>query len=215
MYDFARGPLVWIAFLIFFGGSAYRIISTIMLARKDKVILPYMHAKSGMRSIVHWLIPFGSRNMRLRPFFTLMSFLFHACLLLTPILTLGHVALWEESWGVSWWHLPDSLSTLMTFIVVAGGVVFVLRRLADPTVRLVTTASDFLVVLIVIAPFVTGLMAYYQLFDYKTVITIHMWTGALWLAAVPFTKIAHMLFFPLTRAYMGSEFGYVRNARDW
>ncbi len=215
MYDFTRGPLVWIAFLIFFGGSVYRIISTIVLAKKDKVVLPYMRTKYGLRSIVHWLIPFGSRNMRLRPFFTAMSFLFHACLLLTPIFTLGHIALWEESWGVDWWHLPDSLSTLMTFIVVAGGVVFALRRLADPTVRLVTSASDFVVVLIVIAPFVTGLMAYYQLFDYRTIITIHMWTGAVWLASVPFTKIAHMLFFPLTRAYMGCEFGYVRNARDW
>jgi hypothetical protein len=32
---------------------------------------------------------------------------------------------------------------------------------------------------------------------------------------IPFTRIAHMLFFPLTRAYMGSEFGYVRGTRDW
>jgi hypothetical protein len=42
-----------------------------------------------------------------------------------------------------------------------------------------------------------------------------MWTGALFLGMIPFTRIAHMLYFPLTRAYMGSEFGYVRNAKDW
>jgi nitrate reductase gamma subunit len=59
------------------------------------------------------------------------------------------------------------------------------------------------------------LMAYYQLFPYDTIVTVHIWTGALWLAMIPFTRIAHMLYFPLTRAYMGSEFGYVRNARDW
>ena len=64
-------------------------------------------------------------------------------------------------------------------------------------------------------PFVTGLMAYYQVFDYRTMVIIHMWTGAIWLAMIPFTRIAHMLYFPLTRAYMGCEFGYVRNSRDW
>jgi hypothetical protein len=42
-----------------------------------------------------------------------------------------------------------------------------------------------------------------------------MWSGALWLMIIPFTRIVHMLFFPFTRAYMGNEFGYVRNARDW
>ena len=41
MYDFSRGPLVWIAFIVFFGGSIYRIVSTIMTAKKDKVVLPF------------------------------------------------------------------------------------------------------------------------------------------------------------------------------
>jgi nitrate reductase gamma subunit len=153
--------------------------------------------------------------MRLRPAFTLLSFLFHICLLLTPILTVAHVMLWEESWGVSWWTLPDTLSKVMAIIVLCGGLTFALRRIANPTVRFVTSASDFVLVLLVLAPFATGLMAYYQLFDYQTIVIIHMWTGAIWLAMIPFTRIAHMLFFPLTRAYMGSEFGFVRGTRDW
>ena len=62
---------------------------------------------------------------------------------------------------------------------------------------------------------VTGLLAFYQVFHYQTIVIIHMWTGAIFLAMVPFTRIAHMLFFPVTRAYMGSEFGKVRHARDW
>ena len=35
------------------------------------------------------------------------------------------------------------------------------------------------------------------------------------LLAIPFTRLSHMLFSPFTRAYMGSEFGKVRMARDW
>ena len=103
----------------------------------------------------------------------------------------------------------------MAFIVILGGLAFVLRRVANPTVRFVSSAGDFLLVVLVLAPFVTGLMAFYQIFDYRTVITIHQCAGAAWLAAIPFTRIAHMLYFPLTRAYMGCEFGFVRHARDW
>ncbi|MBU0984173.1 MAG: respiratory nitrate reductase subunit gamma [candidate division Zixibacteria bacterium] len=215
MYEFSRGPLVWIAFAILFVGSVYRIVSAIVLARKDKVVLPYMKWKFSLRSLFHWSLPFGSHNMRIRPAFTVLSFLFHGCLLLTPLLTLGHVALVRESWGISWWSLPDGLSTMMTILVIIVGVFFVLRRIADPTVRFVTSYLDFVLVILVLAPFVTGLMAYYQVGNYETVMIVHMWAGAIWLAMIPFTRIAHMLFFPLTRAYMGCEFGHVRSARDW
>ena len=215
MYEFSRGPLVWIAFGILLVGGVYRVVSVAKLAKKDKVVWPYMRWKFGLRSIMHWLIPYGSANMRMRPVFTLVSFLFHICLLLTPILTAAHVFLWKESWKISWWTLPDTLSKVMVIIVLFGGLVFVVRRIANPTVRFVTTAADYVLVVLVLAPFATGLMAYYQMFDYQTIVIIHMWTGAIWLAMIPFTRIVHMLFFPLTRAYMGSEFGFVRNAKDW
>ena len=215
MYEFSRGPLVWIAFGILLVGGLYRVVSVAKLAKKDKVVWPYMRWKFGLRSIMHWLIPYGSANMRMRPAFTLVSFLFHICLLLTPILTAAHVFLWKESWKISWWTLPDTLSKVMVIIVLFGGLVFVVRRIANPTVRFVTTAADYVLVVLVLAPFATGLMAYYQMFDYQTIVIIHMWTGAIWLAMIPFTRIVHMLFFPLTRAYMGSEFGFVRNAKDW
>jgi len=102
----------------------------------------------------------------------------------------------------------------MAVYVVAMGVLFALRRIAEPTVRFVTFLGDYVILALVLAPFVTGLMAHYQVFDFETIITLHIWTGALWLMAIPTTRLAHIFFFPLTRAYMGSEFG-VRGAKDW
>jgi len=215
MYDFARGPLVWIALAVFILGSIYRLVSMYFLARKDKVVIPYMNLKYGARSIMHWVVPFAAKNMRMRPFFTVLSFLFHICLIMTPIVALGHVMLWDESWGISWWSPPEQITNIMTIIVVVTGLFFILRRLADPTVRYVSSIKEYLLLILVLAPFVTALMAYYQVFDYNVMIIIHMWTGALWLMAIPFTWLSHMLFFPLTRAYMGSEFGFVRHSRDW
>lgn len=215
MYEFSRGPLVWMAFAVFFFGLVYRLIATLMLAKKDKVIYPYMKSKFALRSIAHWIVPFGSRNMRMKPAFTILSFLFHICLLLVPIFTLGHVMSWQESWGASWWMMPPSLSLIMTILVVVVGVFFGMRRLADPAVRYVTSLSDFILLIIIMAPFVTGLLAHYQALQYETIMILHLWSGALWLCVIPFTRVVHMLMFPLTRGYMGCEFGYVRHSRDW
>jgi nitrate reductase gamma subunit len=215
VYAFARGPLVWIAFLIFILGSLYQLISMIRLAKKDKVVLPYFSVKYGLRSLIHWIVPYGSRNMRLQPIFTFISFAFHICLIAVPIFLTAHNVLWRESFGISPPSFPELLTDIMTVIVIAGGVFFIFRRILSPTVRNVTFKSDYLLIAIVLAPFVTGFAAYHQWFDYDVMIVLHIWTGALWLAAIPFTRIVHMIFFFFSRMFMGSEFGAVRNAKDW
>ena len=81
--------------------------------------------------------------------------------------------------------------------------------------RYVTSFSDYGILAIVAAPFVTGLIAYYQWFGVELFSILHILAGEIMLVAIPFTRLSHMLFAPLTRAYMGSEFGGVRDARDW
>jgi nitrate reductase gamma subunit len=103
----------------------------------------------------------------------------------------------------------------MTLIVIAACVFFLVRRLVNPEVKYVTSASDYILLAIVAAPFITGFLAYYQWFDYQTLMVLHIFAGEVMLVAIPFTRLSHMLFAPLTRAYMGSEFGGVRHARDW
>ena len=215
MYEFVRGPLVWIAFIGFFGGMAYRFITMARLAKKDKVVYPTFSAKYGLRSLFHWVVPFGGRKMQLNPFYTLLSYAFHFCVLVTPFFLMGHAVLWQESWGIRWWSLPESVADTMTLVVIVACIFFMIRRLVRPEVRNVSYPSDFLLALLVMAPFLTGYIAHQQWFSYTTMIIIHGFSGALWLLAIPWTRLGHMLWFAFTRAYMGSEFGAVRHARDW
>ena len=90
-----------------------------------------------------------------------------------------------------------------------------MRRIRQPEVRFVTSASDFVILAIVAMPFITGFLAYHQWFNYKVFLILHILSGEVMLAAIPFTRLSHMIFSPFTRAYMGSEFGGVRRARDW
>jgi len=103
----------------------------------------------------------------------------------------------------------------MTLIVIACCVFFLVRRLVSPEVKFVTDASDFVILAIVAAPFVTGFLAYHQWFAYRFFMILHILSGEIMLAAIPFTRLSHMLFSPFTRAYMGSEFGKIRHAKDW
>jgi nitrate reductase gamma subunit len=216
LYTFVTGPLAWLAFIVFIGGSLYRVVSMLMLvSRKEKFIFSYMSVRYSLRSILHWMTPFATVNMRRHPAMTVVTFAFHFCLLFTPIFLLSHVVLWEKAWNVRWWTLPDAVADIMALVVVAGCVFFLGRRLVRSEVRFLTTASDYLILAMVALPFVSGFLAYHQWFAYRFFFILHVVSGEIMLMAIPFTRLSHMLFAPFVRAYTGSEFGKIRHARDW
>jgi nitrate reductase gamma subunit len=216
MYEFVTGPLVWISFIIFFIGMIVKTVSLIRLAKeKDKVVFDHLDAGWSIRSIVFWLIPFGSRSMREKPVLTAFSFTFHICLLATPIFLLAHNTLWDERWGFSWWSLSETAADTMTVIFLVAAIGLVIRRVTQPEVRIITTAYDFLLMLIAAAPFITGFLAYHQWGPYKAMLIIHILCGEIMLIAIPLTKLSHMILFFLTRAHIGSEMGQRREAKTW
>lgn len=215
-YNFVTGPLAWAAFVVFIAGSLYRLINMLYLVnKKEKFIYTYMSFKYSLRSIFHWITPFATVNWKKHPVLTIVTFAFHLCLIITPVFLLSHAILWDESWNISLWTLSDGVADMMTLVVVGSCIFFLVRRLASPEVQFVTTASDYAILAIVAAPFITGFIAYHQWINYPFFMILHIISGEIMLVAIPFTRLSHMLFSPFTRAYMGSEFGGVRGAKDW
>lgn len=216
LYNFVSGPLVWVAFTVFIGGCIYRLASMgLLAAKRDSAVYVYASPYYAMRSIVRWLTPFGTTNMRLHPAMTIVTFVFHFCLLAAPIFVYAHIALINESWNLSWWHLPDGAADFMSFVVVGACVFFLIRRMKSPEVKFLTSTSDYVILAIVAAPFVTGFWTYHQWPGYQLSGILHILSGEIMLMAIPFTRLSHMIFFPFTRGYIGSEFGAVRHVQDW
>jgi nitrate reductase gamma subunit len=216
IYTFVTGPLVWVAFLVFIGGLAGKFVYLTSLAKnKDPYVFSYLSLKYALRSIFMWLIPFSTRSMRINPVMTIVTFAFHICLIITPIFLLAHVIMFEEAWGVSWWTLPDAVADVMTWVVLAGIVFFVVRRRIVPEARYVTGPKEFVILALVALPFLTGFLAYHQIFDYQTMIILHVLAGEAMLVAIPFTWLSHVMLYPMIRGYMGSEFGAERHVKDW
>ncbi len=216
IYNVVTGPLVWVAFLVFICGSLYRLNGMISLVnKKEKFIWSYMSLKYSLISIAHWIIPFGTASWRMRPVLTIMTFSFHICLLILPLFLSAHVIMVNDAWGISWPTLSDGAADAMTIIVIIGGLFFLSRRLLQRDVRYLSSFSDYILIIIAVMPFISGFIADQQFGDYRFWLVLHILSGEIMLMAIPFTRLTHMIYAIFTRAYLASEFGKVRHAKDW
>jgi nitrate reductase gamma subunit len=163
-----------------------------------------------VRSILFWLFPYGTHSWRNNPWFTLWVFLMHIGLLLTPVFLVGHNVLMRERLGISLWTMPDGLADFLTIAVIVSVIFLTLRRIALPEVRLMTTAYDYLLLAIAVAPFITGFIAFHGASDYRFWIIAHVLSGEIFLVAIPLTKLSHFILFFLSRAQLGMDYGIKR-----
>jgi nitrate reductase gamma subunit len=219
MYDFIRGQLISIAFVIFILGLIFQLIQFFKLTRKKEWVYPPLEIKSEKKSARRWVrICLASLNGTLwktDPLMTIMTSVFHVFLIVAPIFLLGHNILLDQSWGLGLWSLPESITDVLTVVVLICVAFFLARRLFLARVRAITTLYDYVILLIALAPFLTGYFAYHQWFNYDTVMTLHILAGELMLITIPFTKLGHMLFFFLYRFLIGNEYSFAKGARAW
>ena len=214
-YELARGPCAWISFIIFISGSLYRIVFTLMKGHQHKFLYPRNSIKGGIKSIIYGILPFGSFYMRRHWVLTIITVIFHLCVLTIPVFLLAHVVLWYESWRILFWNIPERLADIMTIAVICACLFFFARRLIVPEVKHVSRTDDFILLLLILTPFLTGFLAVHQWGPYRPMLISHIISGEILLAIIPFSQLGHMLLFWLSRGYMGAEFSKAVKAGDW
>ena len=215
MYEFLTGPVLWLSFLIFFIGLIVRVVWYLrgLSWQMDRVAYT-QHVSHGikgaLRSIVSWLLPFGTKRWKSRPGMTILVFVFHIGLVFTPIFLLAHNIILQERWGISWFTLPGSVADILTIGVIVSAIFLVLRRVALSEVRILTSAYDYLLLAISVAPFVTGFLASQKVAGYDFWLYAHIISGQIMLIAIPFTKLSHIVLFFLSRGQLGMDYGIKR-----
>lgn len=214
-YDLVSGPLAWFAFLVFFIGMIVRSVLYVkgLDSRIDGIsygVNTSYGIKTAVKSVFYWLLPFGSRSWRIHPLMTILTFIFHISLLLTPFFLLAHNIILKERWGIWLFTIPESTADLLTIAVIVCALVLLLRRIVLKEVRIITKASDYLVLIIAVAPFVTGLFAFHQASNYQLWLIAHIISSEIMLIAVPFTKLSHCFLFFFTRVQLGMDYGIKR-----
>ncbi|MEJ2724365.1 MAG: nitrate reductase [Deltaproteobacteria bacterium] len=212
-YSFVEGPLLWIAFMTFIIGTAIRIVMFLGLSlKRDKVIYRYFSWKYVFATLGRWLLPLN-KDVGKNPVFAVLVYLFHICLIVVPIWFSGHIVLWEESrFGWSWRAIPESWADWMTLLLLAIAVFFFLRRLLSPDIRLLSTLSDYLLIVVTALPFMTGYFLSHGTLDSIAFLgdnmqLIHMLAGELMLILIPLTRLSHAVLFFFSRGATGIEMG--------
>lgn len=211
--SFAEGPLLWIAFLVFIMGTLIRMAQFIFVARtKDKPLYNYFSVKYILSTLARWLLPLNV-TVKKNPVFIICVYLFHICLIVVPIWLAGHVSLWEESrFGWSWSSIPDKWADWMTLLLLAIAIFFILRRALLPDLRLLTTAGDYLLIVVTVLPFLTGYFLTHGTVDSIKFLgdnmrLFHVLSAEFVLILIPFTRLSHSVLFFFSRAASGIEFG--------
>lgn len=211
MYQFVTGPLAWLAFIIFFVGCIYRLVWYVrgLNWQLDRVSYRYNVSygiKGALRSIFFWLVPFGTHSWRAKPGFTVLFFVFHIGLIVTPLFLQAHNILLKERWGISLWSMSDKTADILTVAMLLAALCIILRRIALAEVRIISTAKDYLVLAIAVAPFITGFLAMHAGFG----LIAHIICAEIMLVAIPFTKLSHFVLFFASRAQLGMDYGIKR-----
>jgi nitrate reductase gamma subunit len=219
IYLFLTGPLFWITLGICLIGLTVRVILYIrglnwQLDRVAYGAYPKLGIIGALRSIGFWLLPFGTRGWRQQPFMTLLFFGFHAGVILVPLFLLAHNQFMAEKIGVSFrWTLGSRMADFLSWAVVVCALLLLIRRLILPQVRILTTSNDMLILALATSPFITGLLARYEVGNYSFWLLAHILSGELLLVAIPFTKLSHIVLFFATRAQLGMDYAIKRGGK--
>lgn len=224
LYHLARGPLVWISIIVCVVGTVIRSWRLLSLTRTYQVgdgidfgppRKPQKASRFSLEDLPELIEKLKLTVLGTSPVTIVVSFVFHCCLIIVPIFLLAHNLLIEDAIGFSLFSFSERTADILTIVFLLCGVYFLSRRLFLPRVRAITTFYDYVILFITVAPFLTGFLAYYQFFDYRTIITLHMLAGELMLVAIPFTKVFHMIFFFVGRFVLVNQHTIGKGSRTW
>lgn len=217
VYDLARGPLVWTALIVFITGSAIQIYRmwTLTVAAKPLENVPRPLKREIKQQKLPLLVRLRLSIAGTSPVTIIVTAIFHLCLAITPLFVLAHHILIDNAFGVSFFSFPEYFADILTILVIAGAGYFLLRRIFIERVRIISSFRDYLLLALAAGPFITGALAYHQIFDYKLVVMLHMLCGELLLMAIPFTRLTHMFFFFIFRLAVAGEYSLGWGKRTW
>ena len=187
---YIEGPLLWFSFILtttlIFARSTLAF-SAILLRTHDR----FLGWKNNFSNFLRLLLPYHKAAV-LRPAYFSIRLIYHVCLFVVPVWFSGHIVLWEESrFEWTWTPLPDMWIDWMTLAVLLLTFFFLLKRCLVKHVRIHSTASDYLLLIITGLPFLTGYFLTHGTLDFFPILsdylfTMHVLSGEIFLLAACF-----------------------------
>lgn len=207
--EFVSGPLFRLCFMIMvlgflrnLGVAVAGMIQAYMRAGDKNV--PVGEA---IKRTLAWLLPIT--HYRMKFLFSLASFLFHLSFILVAVFLFEHVQLWKHATGVSWPSLPKSLADNLALLGIITCVIIFFDRLTSVQTRYISRFEDKALPILLIIPLISGYLAAHPSlnpFPYRSMLFVHILFGDIVIFVTPFTKLSHIILWPLAR--LATEIGW-------
>ena len=197
--EWARGPAFIFAFTFMVLGLLRHLALTVLelvraMRRAGDKTLPYRQV---FKTTLQWLVPVTRVKDRL--LLGLTSAVFHVAILIVPIFLGGHLVLWTRAIGISWPAIPNGLADVLTIVAIVTAAMLIVQRVAAGPTRSLSRFQDYAIPLVVVLPFVTGLLAMHPAinpFSHEAALLVHVMSANLLFVLMPLTKLSHVVLIP-------------------
>ena len=220
LLNFARGPALTLALVVFVLGTLWRLAGVLRRPRMRDLSPPRTGAPSNLmgalRAIVRGMWPrkeFGQAALVT----TVNGYVFHIGLALVFFGYAPHIAFIRRITGLSWPALPDMVMYPAAGATLVSLLLALASRLTDPVLRKISNADDMITWTITFLPILTGMAvvgepsAVILARDhviYAGPLAVHLLTLELLLIWFPFGKLMHAFLFAFSRAATGMRFSH-------
>jgi len=208
LLDFARGPALEVAIVVFVFGVFWRLARLLFLPN----FFTPSRARPGATIMAGSVNEFFQRMWPNKVFFgrTMFTYIngyvFHVGLALVVFGLGAHIMVFKRLFGFSWPNLPSNVVFLIAVVTLGSLLAALVHRLTSPVLRLISTADDYFTWLVTVTPVVTGLMATMHMVQpYETMLAVHILSVDVLLIWFPFGKLMHAFLAFITRGEMGAQ----------
>jgi len=220
LLDFARGPLLVLAVLVFVLGVAWRLAGVLRRPRlpdlspaREGAPPRWLGALRGITSGLHPRRTFGASAF----ISGLNGYVFHIGLAFIFFGYAPHIDFIRRHIGLGWPALPDAVMYLAAGVTILSMILALVLRLTNPVLKLISTGNDWLSWGLTFLPVITGMAvitdssALTLVRDhpiFRGPLALHLLAFELLLFWFPFGKLMHAFLFPFARGATGVRFSH-------
>ena len=209
LLDFARGPALQWSLVVLVVGVLWRLLGSLLLmtrrdlaqARRDSKV------RDGLSTIASRSLPAHSFEKRIR-FQHYSGYAWHIGLFISVLFFAPHILFFESVLGFDWPNLPNGIILFTAASTLALLIALLIRRATNPVLRLISNADDYISILLVILPLLTGMLAFAHIgARYENLLAIHLLSVEALFIWFPFGKLMHTALVMPSRFQAGAYYG--------
>lgn len=208
LLDFARGPALRWAVIVFVIGVVWRLGAMLLYTRRDLSRPNAASAPGGVKTLLTRSAPPHELEKDI-VFQHYSGYAWHISMFLVLLLFTPHMLFFKGILGFGWPTLPNLFITIFTVLTMVLLLILMVRRVTNPVLRQISTTDDYVSWFAAFLPFLTGVMSYTHItfgLRYEDMLALHFLSVCFLLVWFPFSKLMHAIYIWPSRYKVGAAF---------